>query len=481
MRPLGRYARRISALVIACATTPTQARVLQHTVRYDAAHFHVEGNATKRVVADQLATTWEQGQPELPYDVVTLLVPRGARIRGVTATLPAGNAFWWKASPSQPRARAPIRMAACTSRRCRAPPRRFRHRMWMVPRAYRPRAPRPPATVPCMGINSLRCACTHCATYPTRVSCSWRRRSSSRSISKSPRRRPSSGRAAAPRSRPRRPGRCRDGSPIPKRSTVTTAASASASRSRRRLPPTDAPSLEGSDVDYVIITNEALARQWQVLADWKTRRGVPTVVRTIEWIQANYRRGSDLQETIRTFIQDAYAKWGVQYVALGRRHRHPAGALRLLRVRPGRPNATSHPISISAASTATGTRTATACWGEAAISISDPGDSTDFYAEVFVGPLAAQHAGRSRRLRHQDDRLRESDPDDLPERSAVLGRGPVPGGLGPGARHHRWTAPTSAEELVALTGACVRPKRCTRTIPTYPGSLPLTRRRPSPR
>jgi hypothetical protein len=81
--------------------------------------------------------------------------------------------------------------------------------------------------------------------------------------------------------------------------------------------PTDAPSLEGSDVDFVIITTDALAASFQVLADWKTRRGIPAVVRTVEWIQANYRHGSDLQETIRTFIQDAYSKWGVQYVVLG--------------------------------------------------------------------------------------------------------------------------------------------------------------------
>jgi hypothetical protein len=81
--------------------------------------------------------------------------------------------------------------------------------------------------------------------------------------------------------------------------------------------PTSYPSLEGSAVDYVIITTDALAGEYQRLADWKTAKGVPTVVRTVEWIEANTRNGVDLQETLRFFIQDAYAKWGITYVLLG--------------------------------------------------------------------------------------------------------------------------------------------------------------------
>jgi hypothetical protein len=81
--------------------------------------------------------------------------------------------------------------------------------------------------------------------------------------------------------------------------------------------PTSFPSLEGSAVDYVIITNDSLAAAYQTLADWKTDKGVPTVIRTTEWIEANYRNGSDLPETIRNFIKDAYAKWGITYVLIG--------------------------------------------------------------------------------------------------------------------------------------------------------------------
>ena len=81
--------------------------------------------------------------------------------------------------------------------------------------------------------------------------------------------------------------------------------------------PTSFPALDGSDVDYVIITNDSLAASFQVLADWKTSKGIPTVVRTTEWIDAHYKNGADPAETIRTFILDAYQDWGIRYALLG--------------------------------------------------------------------------------------------------------------------------------------------------------------------
>ncbi len=77
------------------------------------------------------------------------------------------------------------------------------------------------------------------------------------------------------------------------------------------------PSLEGSAVDYLIVTPDSLAVAYQVLADYKTEKGVPTVVRTMEWINANTRHGSDPQETIRNFVIEAYAKWGITYLLIG--------------------------------------------------------------------------------------------------------------------------------------------------------------------
>ncbi len=85
---------------------------------------------------------------------------------------------------------------------------------------------------------------------------------------------------------------------------------------RGDLNPTVAPSEDGSPVEYLIITSEAMEPAFQVLADWKTAKGVPAQVRTVDWIEANSRHGSDLTETIRFFLQDAYSSWGIQYVLL---------------------------------------------------------------------------------------------------------------------------------------------------------------------
>ncbi len=108
-------------------------------------------------------------------------------------------------------------------------------------------------------------------------------------------------------------------------------AQASEAPGPRGFRPTSYPSLEGSPVDYVIVAPDSMAAAWQRLADWRTAEGIPTVVRTTEWIRANYRNGVDLAETIRNFIIDAYAKWGIQYVLLG-------GDSDIIPVRYGRSN-----------------------------------------------------------------------------------------------------------------------------------------------
>ena len=77
------------------------------------------------------------------------------------------------------------------------------------------------------------------------------------------------------------------------------------------------PSLGTSPVRMVIITSSSLTSEFQRLADHRTKLGLPALVVTIDQILANYRQGLDLQESIRLFIQDAYSKWGVDFVLLG--------------------------------------------------------------------------------------------------------------------------------------------------------------------
>lgn len=81
--------------------------------------------------------------------------------------------------------------------------------------------------------------------------------------------------------------------------------------------PLQIPSVLGSPVAYLIITNDAMAPTFQQLADWKTQSGLPAVVRTVSFIRQQYPYGVDDADRIRRFIRDAYARWGTKWVLLG--------------------------------------------------------------------------------------------------------------------------------------------------------------------
>jgi hypothetical protein len=77
------------------------------------------------------------------------------------------------------------------------------------------------------------------------------------------------------------------------------------------------PSLDGRPVDMVIVTGAGLVAEYERLAEWRTKSGLYTVIRTVEDIAAAYPEGVDLQERIRRFIRDAVSLWGVEWVLLG--------------------------------------------------------------------------------------------------------------------------------------------------------------------
>ena len=143
--------------------------------------------------------------------------------------------------------------------------------------------------------------------------------------------------------------------------------------------PVGVPSLEGSPVEYVIVTTDALAASFDSLATWKTARGVPTVVRTVEWIEANYRRGTDRAETVRFFLQDAYVKWGVTWALIaGDTPEIPARYLYSAYYYGG----TSIPCDLYfAALDGTFNADGDTRFGE------QPADSPDLYAELNIGRL----------------------------------------------------------------------------------------------
>ncbi|UCF05661.1 MAG: VCBS repeat-containing protein [bacterium] len=150
--------------------------------------------------------------------------------------------------------------------------------------------------------------------------------------------------------------------------------------------PSYLPSMEGSEVAYLIVTNEEMAPAFEVLADWKTHKGVPAVVRTIEWIAQNYRSGADLAESVRIFIQEAYAKWGVEWVLL-------AGDSDVIPARYGYVTFYQGEFIPTdmyySCLDGSWNDDADSLWGEAYHSASDPGDAADLYSETYVGRMTA--------------------------------------------------------------------------------------------
>lgn len=61
--------------------------------------------------------------------------------------------------------------------------------------------------------------------------------------------------------------------------------------------------------DFIIITNEELKPAFRQLAEWKTRRGIYTVIETTEYIDS-VCSGVDLCEKIRNYIQEKEDCWG---------------------------------------------------------------------------------------------------------------------------------------------------------------------------
>ena len=77
------------------------------------------------------------------------------------------------------------------------------------------------------------------------------------------------------------------------------------------------PSAYGDMPDYIIITNETLKPHFQTLATYKTQRGIPTVLVTVEQIYQNYA-GCDNAEKIRNYLKAAHQYWGAGlFVLLG--------------------------------------------------------------------------------------------------------------------------------------------------------------------
>ena len=153
--------------------------------------------------------------------------------------------------------------------------------------------------------------------------------------------------------------------------------------------PRGLPSIEGSGVDLVIVCDAAHLGIFETLADYKLSLGIPTVVRDLDWIRANYPQGADTQETIRFFLQDALVKWGITGVILaGDTDLIPARYVTSYLIDPPRMIPTDAYYScLDGDFNADGDR----YFGEPAFG-GEPGDDVDFLVDVDTGRLPVRNA-----------------------------------------------------------------------------------------
>ncbi|MBN1433387.1 hypothetical protein JW921_01415, partial [Candidatus Fermentibacterales bacterium] len=79
---------------------------------------------------------------------------------------------------------------------------------------------------------------------------------------------------------------------------------------------TIAPSRDLPWGEYLIITSEALESAFEPLAEYKTTKGVPAAIVTVEYINANYS-GVDEAQRIRHFLRAIYDDTPPTYVLIG--------------------------------------------------------------------------------------------------------------------------------------------------------------------
>ncbi len=240
--------------------------------------------------------------------------------------------------------------------------------------------------------------------------------------------------------------------------------------------PTLVPSLDGPAVGMVIVTTDELSSVFQQLADYKTARGLPTVVRTLSWIQATYPAGEDLPATIRSFLTDAYVRWGADYALLG-------GDVELLPVRmvynSFYPSGTgSHiPVDLYYGGldgdwNADGDQTP----GEPYFNTYDPGDGADLAPELHVGRAPVRSAAEAqvfvaKILAHERDAVG-------PHLAQVLFLSEVlfPSAYTPGTPIEIDGAAYSEAIITeVLEGKNVPVTRHYEASPLWPGSLPETK------
>jgi hypothetical protein len=156
--------------------------------------------------------------------------------------------------------------------------------------------------------------------------------------------------------------------------------------SARKMSEAPPLALGGETVSYLIVTCDSLRSYFKPLADWKTRKGVPAAIITVEEIAARYS-GCDLQERIRNCLKEYHSKYETDWVLLG-------GDTQIVPDRKAYVPLSDKPYLPCDLyySDLDGTWNADGdlYWGEV------PSDNVDMYADVFVGRAPVSNRGEVR-------------------------------------------------------------------------------------
>ncbi len=246
-----------------------------------------------------------------------------------------------------------------------------------------------------------------------------------------------------------------------------------AARPSAAFPP---PTILGRAPEYLVITADELASEFERLAAWKTRTGVPAAVQTLSRIVAGYPSEPDDAARIRRFLQEAQAGGPLRWVLIG-------GDTEVIPARLARTTffgGAFIPTDLYY-SCLEGDWDADGdgLYGEGYLSAQDPGDDADLTPELFVGRAPVRSAEEARIFVEKTIRYEQHPTADFDR--AVLAAAEVlfPASWSPGQPVQLDGAAVAEEVLAHLTGS--PGLEATRYYENYadpawvPGALPETR------
>ncbi len=214
----------------------------------------------------------------------------------------------------------------------------------------------------------------------------------------------------------------------------------------------------------MILAPDSLADLYQPLADYQTRTGRPSVVRTLSTIRSLDPRSNDLPQAIRSFLRSGYELWGTRWAILA--GDHDAIPLRIVRVLLPLPEEIPSDLYYGDLD-GTWDTNGNGVYGEVA-------DSLDMIPDIAVGRLPAATRAEAAVMVDKAIRYATGLTTASVGKNLMLAEVLFPPTWQPGQLISIDGA-QQAESLVARAPACAMTRRRYENHTAYGGSLPLTK------